>query len=92
MLKRKESEDEYSRSKYQMLKNNRKSHRTPIIIIILDHHDQCVSSVKRKISKSPIKKDFRFSHDAAHEQLLVLREENMHLKSRGKDLEEDVKL
>lgn len=39
-------------------------------------------SQKRKKSKSPIKKDVKVSHESANEKLLVLRDENLHLKNR----------
>ena len=58
---------------------------------LIEHHGHCVASQKRKKSKSPIKKDIRVSFDNANEKLLVLRDQNMHLKHRGRDLEEEVK-
>lgn len=39
-----------------------------------------------------MKKDIRVSHDGANEKVLLLREQNMHLKGRSRELEEDVKM
>lgn len=39
-----------------------------------------------------MKKDIRVSNDGAIEKVLLLREQNMHLKGRGRELEEDVKM
>lgn len=61
-------------------------------ILSIEHYGQCVPSQKRKVSKSPPKKDIKVSFEGAHEKLLVLREENMHLKSKGRELEDEVKL
>jgi len=51
-----------------------------------------VSSQKRKKSKSPPKKDVKVSHETAEEKMLILRDENMHLKNKSRELEEEVKL
>ncbi len=57
------------------------------------HHSQCVPSQNRKKSKSPIKRDVKVLHqEGANEKMLVLRDENHSLKSKGRELEEEVKL
>ena len=57
----------------------------------IKHHGQCVTSQKRKKSKSPIKKDIKVSFDNQHESLLVLKDENTHLKRKQALLEDEVK-
>jgi hypothetical protein len=50
-----------------------------------------VGSQKRKKSRSPVKKDIKVSFASQEERLLVLRDENYHLKNKGQLLEDDVK-
>lgn len=47
--------------------------------------------MNKKQSKSP-KKDIRQNFDNANEKLLVLRDENIHLKEKKVRLEEELKL
>ena len=47
--------------------------------------------LSKKQSKSP-KKEIRQNFDNANEKLLVLRDENIHLKEKKVKLEEDLKL
>jgi len=47
--------------------------------------------LNKKQSKSP-KKDIRKNFDNANEKLLVLRDENIHLKEKKVRLEEELKL
>ncbi|CDW86689.1 protein fantom [Stylonychia lemnae] len=72
-------DDDYSRRREQMNSN-------------IEHHGHCIPSKERKKNKSPKKKDIKPDFKNVNEKLLVLRDENIHLKSKKQELEDDVKL
>eukprot|EP00347_Sterkiella_histriomuscorum_P001912 403370193 len=72
-------DDDYTRRKQFMDSN-------------ISHHGHCVPSELRKRPKSPPKKEIKPNFDNVEEKLLVLKDDNHHLKVKKKELEEDVKL
>ena len=57
----------------------------------VEHHEHCVPSKKRQKKKSPPKKDIKPNFDSANEKALVLRDENIHLKQKQRQLEDEIK-
>ena len=57
---------------------------------LLGHHNKCIESPQKK-TKS-VKKEFRVTYDNEFEKFDVLKDENFHLKTKKKELEEQVKL
>jgi hypothetical protein len=57
----------------------------------IEHHSICVHSSENKRPKSPPPKEYKVTFEAEHEKLQVLKDENIHLKNKKREMEDSVK-
>lgn len=57
----------------------------------LVHHSVCVHSAENKRNKSPPNKEYKVTFDHEHEKLQNLKDENIQLKTKKRELEDGVK-